>query len=200
MAMNALATTNGNTLSIPSNETFDVLYRIAQVGSAAASMTKRRLDPGEAMYIILHGYALNIDPMVALNDIFIVNGKPSCSAQLMIALANKAGVLSRLTIPDPGEVEDSATVVAVRKDRPDDEYRATFTMNMAQAAGVSEKDNWKKHRGAMLVARAVSACLRKAVPEAIAGMYTVEEINSDVIVDDEGTPSADMPHFLFFCR
>ena len=196
MTMNALATTNGNTLSIPSNETFEVLYRMARVGAAAAGLTKRSLKPDEAMYIILHGYALNIDPIVALNQIYIVNGKPTCSAQLMIALANKSGALSRLDIPDPGEVNDSATVIAVRKDRPDTEYRATFTMAMANKAGLATKDNWKKYPGQMLIARAVSACLRQAVPDAIAGMYTVEEINTDVTVDDAGNPSPETPQII----
>ena len=176
-------------LSLPSDAQLNTLERIAK-HVAKTSLVKRRISESDAMMIMLKGYALGIDPVEAVSQIYIVDGVPSTSVQLMLALANRSGLLLSLQIPDTAQVaqNDSATVTAVRRDRPNDVYKGTFTMAEARKANLANKSNWKNYAPQMLINRAVSICLRRAVPEALSGMYTVEEIDATIQVDHDGKP------------
>lgn len=185
------------TVTIPTNDTFDVLFRIAKVAAAANLNGKMsaQLSEAQAMFIILKGYALGIDPIEAICQIYIVDGKPAVSTQVMIAMANRSGLIKSLKIPDTGQVraEGKATVTVIRKDR-DDVYSGTFTREEAAAANLLGKNNWKYYEAQMLINRAASIVLRRAVPEAISGMYPIEELAPDVQVDPEtGTPLRGTP-------
>jgi hypothetical protein len=54
--------------------------------------------------------------------------------------------------------------------------RLTYTIDDARAAGLTEKDVWKKHPKNMLRARAATNLVRRDFPEAIMGWHTVDEV------------------------
>lgn len=64
-----------------------------------------------------------------------------------------------------------------------------YSMKDAKAAGLTDKANWKKHPAEMLRARLISKAVRMLCPEAIAGVYTPEEIEEFApAIDAEPTP------------
>jgi hypothetical protein len=171
-------------IRLPQEWEFTAMERLANY--AAQSGLVSNLKPQQVIFIILKGYELNITPMQALADIHLVNGKPGLSVQLMISLANRSGMLSRLDIPDANDAfkAGEATVTAVRRDRPDSPITMTFTMDDAKKAGLSGKSGpWTQYPGQMLVNRAVSMVLRRIIPEALSGMYLAEEL------EEQPTPS-----------
>src|SRR5690606_38437652 len=60
----------------------------------------------------------------------------------------------------------------------------SYTIEMAQAAGLANSPTWKAHRPAMLRARTISAVCRMEFPEVIGGMYVAGELGEPVKVDD----------------
>lgn len=153
---------------------------IAQSGLAPSSVR----SPEQILTIALKGRELAVPPMQALSHIHVVEGKPTLSAELMVALVQRAGHKVRVV----ETTDETATVEAVRRDDPDFTHKVTYTMADAQRAGVAGKRNWKQHPAAMLRARAISALCRMAFADVLMGAsYTPEELDADVDVADDGT-------------
>jgi len=125
------------------------------------------------------GRALGIADMSALRSIHIIDGKATFSAELMVQLVRRKG--HSIT----GEVsEGSATVTGTRADN-GDTMTATWTLQMAERAGLLGKTNWKKYPEAMLWARAASQLCRMLFADCFAGAtYTPEELE-----DGSGPPA-----------
>lgn len=127
------------------------------------------------------GRELGIGAWAALNGINVIQGKPTVSPQLMLAMINRSGQLEDMEISaDP----DGATVTMKRKGRT--AHTETFTVKDAHALGLTGKDNYKKQAATMLKWRAVAACARVVFSDVILGLYTPDEMGADVVTDDQG--------------
>lgn len=125
------------------------------------------------------GRALGIADMTALRSIHIIDGKATFAAELMVLLVRRAG--HSIT----GEVADgSATVTGTRADN-GDTMTATWTLAMADRAGLLNKSNWKKYPESMLWARAVSQLCRMLFADCFAGnTYTPDELDADTVTHE----------------
>lgn len=142
-----------------------------------------RGKPADILIATGLGNAIGIAPAQALYEIYVVNGRPSPSANLMAALVRRAGHKLRIQGDDR-----TCTATLVRADDPDFPMSATWTIEKAQAAKLTGKDTWKQFPGAMLRARAIAEVVRMGAPEAVMGMeYAREEVEQ---FHDGPTPSA----------
>ena len=124
------------------------------------------------------GRALGLPDMVALRAIHVIDGKATYSAELMVQLVRRAG---HSIVGEVGE--GSATVSGVRRDN-GDEMTVTWTLAMAERAGLLGKQNWKKYPEAMLWARAASQLCRMLFADCFAGAtYTPEELDGDAAAE-----------------
>lgn len=130
-----------------------------------------RGKPLEALACVLAGRELGIGTMEALREIAMVNGRPALSAKLMAGLVRKAGHSIG------GEMgPDRAVVTGTRADT-GDTITVTWTIEMAQRAGLAGKDNWKAYPEAMLWARAVAQLCRALFPDVITAVaHTPDEM------------------------
>ena len=149
----------------------------------------RAIDtPEKAMAIILTGRELGIPTMTALRSIDVIQGKPTISPQLMMALINRSGELENLSITNLGNGNLIDAVQVVMKRRGRDVHTEVFSRADAQTLGLLQKDNWKKQTPVMLKWRAVAACARVVFPDVILGLYTPDEMGAETEV--ETIPSA----------
>jgi len=89
--------------------------------------------------------------------------------------------------------EGSTTAVGTRADN-GDTITVTWTMEMAERAGLAKKQNWRQYPEAMLWARAVSQLCRMLFADCFAGAtYTTEEMGEEnttatgePIIEDDG--------------
>lgn len=126
-----------------------------------------------AVTIMQKGRELGIPPMAALSSIYIVQGKASCSAELMRALILRDQGDDALDI-----VEMSAKQCVIKyKRRGWKEYReCVYTMDDAKLAKLWDtSDPWKKTPDLMMLARCTTKVARAAFPDVIGGMYEIEE-------------------------
>lgn len=158
---------------------------------AGASLLPRayQKQPANVLLALEYGAALGIAPMAAIQGIHVIEGKPTASAGLIGALVRKAGHRLRVTGDDK-----HAVCEIVRADDPEFTFRAEWTMQRAQAAGLTGKGVWKQYPAAMLKARAITECARDACPEALAGVnYTAEELGQDDAAGSFPAPQAAEP-------
>ena len=133
----------------------------------------------QALLIIETGRELNIPPMEALRNIFIVDNKTALASQLMLSLIYRSEKLEDIQIKDG---DKSCTVTMKRKGM--SPYSVTFTEADARQANLLYKTNWKNYPSNMLRARAISMCARVTCPDIIANLYTPEEIEGHLDTDE----------------
>lgn len=133
-------------------------------------------NPANILYAVELGDALGIPRITAINQVHVIKGKPSASANLISALVRRAGHRLRVVANDK-----EATATIVRCDDKDFEFKAKWDLDRAQKAGLMSNDTWKKFPAAMLKARAITEVARMACEEALSGVcYTPEELGADV--------------------
>jgi len=138
-------------------------------------------SPEQAVAIMLKGREIGIPAMQAFSQINVIQGKPTVSAELMMALIYRAFPTAKI---DFDKLDNDGCVIKAA--RPGGKQQTfSFSMDDAKAAGLTSKDNWKKYARAMLRSRAVSEMARSLFPDAIMGCsYTPEEMGATV--NDQG--------------
>ena len=137
--------------------------------------------PAQAVAIVMTGRELGIPPMQALRQVNVIQGKPTMAAELMLALAYQH---------IPGfkyEILETTNEKCVCKFTRPGHMPLThkFDIDDAKAMQLAGKDNWKKQPATMLRWRCISSGLRLIAPDAIAGVYSPEEIMPDAMIDKE---------------
>lgn len=153
---------------------------------ADASLLPRHYQrqPANLLIALEYAEAFGISPINAITSVFVVDGKPSASADLIAALVRRAGHKLRVTGDDKHAVAE-----LIRADDPDFTYRAEWTLDKAKQANLLGKGTWKSYPGALLRARAITEVARMGASDALFGViYTPEEIGAEVAED--GTPVA----------
>jgi hypothetical protein len=167
---------------VPMRDKVDWAERIAQSNLLPKQYQR---NPANVLLALEYGTALGISPVVAMQQIHVIEGKPTASAQLIGGLVRNAGHKLRVEF-DRKTMTASATII--RSDDPDYEFTAVWTMDRAKAANLTGKGNWRTYPDAMLKARAITEVARDACPEALFGVaYTAEELGSDAPVRVEAT-------------
>lgn len=130
-------------------------------------------EPANVLVAIELGEALSIKPIVAINEINVINGTPSPSASLMVSLARAAGHKVRVRNDESG----AGVCEIIRADDPEYTHRSVWDEKKARAAGLWGKGHWGKDPATMLRWRAASECVRLACSEVLGGLkYTPEEV------------------------
>lgn len=165
----------------------DIANTLAKTEFVPRNMQHR---PDAVLAAILYGRSLNLHASQALQQIAVINGRPTMSAELMMAKIREAGH----SIVISAESDEAVTITARRADT-GDMHTETWSIEQAKQAGLTGKDNWKQYPKAMLRARAISATARLLFPDALLGIsYTPEEAQSIRAVEViEGNGSAAEP-------
>lgn len=168
---------------VVSPESWNVLREQAAVLVRSGFLPNGVNTPEKAISIVMKGRELGIPPMYALSNIAVINGKPTASAELMLALVYRDHGDEAVRI-----VESTAErcTVAYRRRGWQEPELFSFDIEDAQCAGLLSKDNWRHYPAAMLRARCISAVARMAFPDTIGGLYTPEELGARVLVREDG--------------
>lgn len=150
---------------------------------AAEQLAKSSLIPaplrgkaGDVLVVLLTGREFGLGPMQALRGIHVIDGKPVMAADLMVGLClSRRELCEHFTLVETSA--ERATYKTKRTGQP--ETTLTWTIKQAQAAGVTNKDNWRKYPDAMLRARCASALARAVYPDLLAGTYDPDELDAN---------------------
>lgn len=169
-----------NPLGLPTLDEWNQIKEIARFAVNSGMLPSAIRTPEAAAVIALKSKELGIPLMIGFSQIYIVNGKPSMSAELIQAMARKN--LPGLLINWLESTNTRCTVEVTRPERGAKPTKVIWTIEDAQKAGLAGKDIWKQYPAAMLRNRAITAALRFVCPDALMGIsYTPEELG----IDDE---------------
>lgn len=167
-----LATRQPVTASLHISSYADVRDLAKMLSDAPAGMVPKAYQ-GSAPGIfacLLRGIGLGLDPMEALANIHVIEGKAVLSSELMLSLVMRKGVQVEWSKMTDEEVECRLT----RPGHP--VHIGRWTIEDAKRAGLTGKDNWKKYPRAMLRARCISEAIRAWAPDLLgAGVYDETE-------------------------
>lgn len=171
----------GNELAVIQAAEWEILTAQAKALVQSGFLPKAIDTPQKAVAIIMLGKELGIAPWASMSSINVIQGKPSVSPQLMLALINRSGQLEDMLVEGD---ERQCSVTMKRKGRAP--HTEAFSIDEARKMNVTNKPTWQSIPGTMLKWRAVAACARVVFPDVILGLYTPDEMGADVAVDETG--------------
>jgi len=150
------------------------LITVDQIQTMANAVVKSQLfgmkTVEQATALMLIAQAEGYHPALAARDYHIIQGRPTLKAETMMARFQQQG----------GKVEwnvlTNEEVTATFSHPMGGTATITWNMEMAKAAKLADKDNWKSYPRAMMRARVVSEGIRTVFPGVVLGVYTPEEV------------------------
>ena len=177
----ALIRTEPGILNTATAEGWDLVARKAE-SLAGSSIIPREYQGNAANVLVAMEMAdrTGVPVLAVMQNLNVINGRPSWSAQFLIAAVNRSGRFSPLRFRFEGtEGEDSWGCRAVAVDLGDSEelIGTLVTTGMAKAEGWATKSGskWKTMPEQMLRYRAAAFWARTHCPELTVGLHTAEE-------------------------
>ena len=132
--------------------------------------------PQDIMVCVQWGYELGLAPMQALQNIAVINGKPSVYGDAMAALVQASPVCEGIEETMEGEGTPNPTAVCVARRKGRNPVIAKFSVEDAKRAGLWNKQGpWTAYPKRMLQMRARGFALRDAFPDVLKGLISAEE-------------------------
>ncbi|HCB48973.1 MAG TPA: hypothetical protein DEP47_05495 [Chloroflexi bacterium] len=143
--------------------------------------------PNDIMVCVQWGYEIGLAPMQALQNIAVINGKPSVYGDAAMALVQASSACEDVEEFFEGEGDNLIAVcIAKRKDRKP--VTVKFSVNDAKRAGLWGKQGpWTQYTRRMMQMRARGFALRDAFPDVLKGLITAEEAQ-DFPTEKDVTP------------
>lgn len=152
-------------------------------------------NPGNILVAIQWGMELGLQPMQAMQNIAVINGRPALWGDAVIALVRSSPLCEYIY-----ETDDDETATCRVKRRGEEEQFRTFSMTEAKAAGLAGKAGpWTQYPKRMRQLRARAFALRDVFPDVLRGMPMAEELQdipTERELNQEHVRKADEPKQL----
>ncbi|MDE7540404.1 recombinase family protein [Gluconobacter sphaericus] len=181
--MNAVTTTQGHAPAIQISS-FNELMRFAEIAAGSGMVPKDYMGKPSAILIAVQmGSELGLAPMQSMQNIAVINGRPSVWGDALLGLVKASPVCDDVVETLEGE-GDKMTAICVAKRKGKAPVEARFSVQDAKDAGLWSKPGpWKQYPKRMLQMRARGFALRDAFPDVLRGLITAEEAG-DIPQDD----------------
>lgn len=184
-ALPDLPAINGRTdwLGVPKD--FAEAIQFAELIAGSNIVPKEfRGNPGDVLIVVQMGSDVGLSWAQALQNIAVINGKPSMYGDAVLAVVRSSGKLDSFAEWWSDDMSQ-ATCRAMRVGDPVAVERS-FSVADAKAAGLTEKPGpWKQYRARMLQMRARAWTLRDLFPDVLKGISVREEAEDLVTIDGE---------------
>ncbi len=131
--------------------------------------------PADILVAIQWGMELGLQPMQALQNIAVINGRPSVWGDALLAIVRADPRCLGVHEEIKGDVA-TCTIKRQQADGSVEAVKATFSMRQAAKAGLAgKKGPWSSYPERMLQMRARGFAIRDAFPDLLKGIITAEE-------------------------
>lgn len=166
---------------------FNQLLRAAQMLSQTSIIPQSyQGKPQDCFVAIEMANRMGVSPMVVMQNMYVVKGKPSWAGQACTMLINSCGKfkdVKHIYTGEKGKPNRGCYVTATRISDGSQVDGVEVTMQMAQSEGWTSNSKWRNMPELMLAYRASAFFARVYCPEAMMGVQTTEEV-----YDADSTP------------
>lgn len=166
---------------------FNQLLRAAQMLSQTSIIPQSyQGKPQDCFVAIEMANRMGVSPMVVMQNMYVVKGKPSWAGQACTMLINSCGKfkdVKHIYTGEKGKSNRGCYVTATRISDGSQVDGVEVTMQMAQSEGWTSNSKWRNMPELMLAYRASAFFARVYCPEAMMGVQTAEEV-----YDADSTP------------
>ena len=148
-------------------------YGLAKV-VVASRMFPAYGAPEAALLVLMAGREFGLGAMASLRSFHIIEGKPTMSAQAMMARCLEHASCEHFRVVRSECTNELATVSVKRVGWTTPEIY-TWSLDDAKRAGLAGRGNWSKYPREMLINRCIAEAARFTWPEVMAGVYAPEE-------------------------
>ena len=132
--------------------------------------------PQDIMVCVQWGMELGLAPLQALQNIAVINGKPSVYGDAAMALVQASPVCEDVQEFFEGEGTPNPVAVCIAQRKGRKPVTARFSVEDAKRAGLWAKQGpWSAYPKRMMQMRARGFALRDAFPDVLKGLITAEE-------------------------
>lgn len=183
----------------------DELWRFA-TAVAKSGLAPKGIEHPEAIFVALEmGLEVGLPPMAALQNIAVINGRPSIWGDAQLAVVRGTGDLEEFAewyeskgtkLPrNPATFSDDTSAVCRVKRRGFEAVEVGFSVAEAKTANLWGKSGpWSQYPARMLKFRARSFALRDTFGDALKGLRAAEEVQDDPQeLNVTPPPSSDAP-------
>lgn len=183
----------GVTAGFQSAEGFALLQRMANmfVGSTLVPEQFRgEKNFGNCVIALNMAQRLGADPLMVMQNLYVVYGTPSWSSKFMIAMFNQCGRYESIRYEETGtKGTDTQGIIAWAKEKSTGEILKgpEITIKTAKDEGWFAKSGskWKTMPDQMLRYRAAAWFIRTTAPELSMGLQTIDEVTETIDVTPE---------------
>lgn len=180
-----------------SSDMFTVMekaYKFAEIMSKSDIVPAHYRGKAENTFIAVQSaYRMNLDPMMVMQNTFVVSGKLGMSSAFAISLANSSGRLSGgITYDIEGAGENLRVTAKATLQSSGKEISYSIGMKEARAEGWTKNPKYSTLPELMLRYRAATLLIRTHMPEVLNGMHMVEELEDIKQAQDIDTPEKDV--------
>lgn len=147
---------------------------VSDIETMAKAITKSGLfgikSPDQAVALMLVAQSEGRHPASVASEFDIIQGRPALKSQAALARFQAAG--GKIQWTSRGPTKCSAKFSHAQGG----ELEITWTMERANAAGLTGKQTWKQYPDQMLSARVVAEGVRAVFPACLNGVYLAEEV------------------------
>ncbi len=159
-------------------ENLDDVWRFATMVTQSGIAPKGMNTPQAVMIAVAMGAELGLKPMMAIQNIAVINGRPSIWGDAMLALCRQSGLFDEAVFDETYDPTlDGGTAYCEARRKPDGKRIIRhFSMANAKRARLLEKNTpWQTYPERMLMFRARSWALRDAFGDVLSGLRGAEE-------------------------
>lgn len=185
--MNALTTTMRGALA---PTTMGEAMQFAEMLASSTMVPKDyQRNPSNVLVAMQWGAELGLAPMQALQNVAVINGRPSIWGDAALALIRGSGLCDGVKETIEGE-GDAMVASCAMKRRGEDWERRSFSVADARKAGLWGKAGpWSQYPQRMLQLRARGFAARDVFPDVLRGVITAEEAR-DIPQEPRDVPAA----------
>lgn len=180
---------------------YDELVRFAETVSNSGLAPKGMEKPQAVFVAVQMGLEVGLTPMAALQNVAVVNGRPTLWGDAQLAVCRGTGELEIFeewfevggvkTSRNPADYKDDTAAVCKVKRAGGQEVESAFSVADAKRAGLWGKAGpWTQYPFRMLRNRARSFALRDMFGDALKGFRSAEEVRDEEPERDVTPPSA----------
>lgn len=185
--------------SLFTKEGMEVRMKLASTLAASTIIPEQfQLKPANVLIALNMAERMNADPMMVMQNLYIVYGNPGWSSKFLIATFNTCGRFSSIKYEffgKPGTDDYGCRAYATELATGERVQSIAVTIKMAKDEGWYAKkgSKWQTIPELMMQYRAATFLIRTVAPEISMGLQTTEELHDviDVTPDDAGAFSVD---------